>query len=407
MRPRRGRAGLRELAPFWGAARWLVSLVRAGILATVRAMASLEPDPIPVSRTYAHALTGLIAAGIFVETILLSNKPWVGSKGHPSRFDWLASWGWDLRETTAGALLAYVALALVLYGISLGGQSSFSSAVERTRVRRSVGALGALLAISAASLTVFAVAGATAHPALGPALVVIIPTALFTWVFGVEVSRFVVPRHGRQLQMAKDQVALLDARLGLLPEHGLRVERALFDALIRALLVGAACATAGLTDGPMSFLPSFLIGSAYSFTARVVLVCITAENLVEQRRRSRIGRAATGWVFYVLIVLLSVSNMLAVAHQTVWAAATLLLVGGALPLFDRLGAPNVAGVGSRRSSLYYARAALQRASLTRQVRNAHQRLQQLEASHGSVQMPLRERLRRAALVVLDGQDQAR
>ncbi|OQJ54634.1 hypothetical protein B5P20_11420 [Clavibacter sepedonicus] len=125
----------------------------------------------------------------------------------------MSVWGVTLGDVTTNSLLSYLAVTIVLFGISLGGQSTFEDQKHQERVRRSVGAVGVLMAVAALVLTTFAVGATFSDVRRIPALVVILPAAATCWLLGMEVGRFVVPDHETQLTGTAASLSKAEDRL--------------------------------------------------------------------------------------------------------------------------------------------------------------------------------------------------
>jgi hypothetical protein len=356
-----------------------------------------DPDPLPIRRLYAHSLVGLIVLGVFVEIALFSTGPWTAKDSQAGRLDWMATWGWTLRDATPETLLTYVALALVLYGISLGGQSAFKDTAERARVRRSVGVMGAALAMSAMALCIFAIAGTTAHSKLIPLLVVIVPTTVATWTLGIEVSRFVVSAHGKQLENARAQLTSVEARITALGRHAPirrgsnRLERlplpdisiALTSIVLRAAVIGlvvgltaTATTTAPALDG---FLPATLISTIFSAGGLIMFAGITSGNLVIKSKRSRWWTSTVATVLYVLLLLLGFVNLLTIVPNAEPATLAFLIFGLLSPVgFRRRWASKQPSAGRWAWSLRGALVAFEGSSLSYNKNQTARRIDELE-----------------------------
>lgn len=367
-----------------------------------RAVKPGEPDPIPAPRGYAHALLGLFVVGCFFEAVIFAGRPWAGGGWNIA---WMPAWGWDLRQDTLPTLLAYFAAALVLYGISRGGQGTFTGVVERNRVRRTVGTLGALLAMCAASLGVLAVAATFRHPTSVPALVVVVPMTSICWVLGVESSRFVVPRHARQFEMAVEQLERLRAQIARLPRRVPVLRRGLVGVGVRVAAMAAAGAGAGALGGGGAWqaVTGAAVSGLLGGVALLLFGGMTASSVVEPSRGKRAGNVAGAYVFYVFLVLLGAVNLLVVAPQGWWVAGALLLLELVLPLaFHARAFPSKRSLLMQDLSLRGTLIAYESRSLHRSQARLSTRIDELQAVADIDAPSGRERVREALLTLLGG-----
>jgi hypothetical protein len=345
---------------------------------------TIEQDPIPVKRLYAHALLSLMVVGVLVEVTVIAAGPWRAGKDSSMSLEWMATWGSALSRATPDALLAYVALTLVLYGISIGGQSAFPSASERTRVRRTVGFMGAILAMSTMALFFFSIAAAIADQSLVPPLLIIVPTALPAWLLGVEVSRFVVPRHGRQLELAEEQLTLVETQLARLPAYVEPLAQAAVSLAARGIGVGLLLGVTVIFEAPRLFLPTFLIGLTFCSLSLGLVSGITSSNIVETKRRSRGTATAMAGIFFGLLVLLGAANLLAMSGSALIASAVFLVVMPLLLISYRGQATSPVPTGERRRwSLRAGAIALEDDSLRRKKQHLEGRINQLRQTSAS------------------------
>ncbi|OQJ63136.1 hypothetical protein B5P24_09100 [Clavibacter tessellarius] len=232
-------------------------------------------------------------------------------------------------------------MALVLYGISLGGQSSFDNADHRARVRRSMGVVGLLVAMAAMVLAVFAIGAACVDAMARPSLVVVLPMTVICWALGIEVGRFNVADRDTQLLRARSDLARIQIQLrGLL--HRSR-RRAFVYLAIAAHVAPLAIASAAVFDAAPSVR---MFNFAFSFLAAFLnlsfLAHASAASLVASPRIRRVGaRAGFYGMYAVLAALFSLCLFVAQPEAPpVWTLAFTSALALLLPtLFHKIFMP--------------------------------------------------------------------
>jgi hypothetical protein len=265
-------------------------------------MTTARPAPLPISRLNAHllpfgaTLIGFLIAGFAAESIMST-----GETAGP-RFDWLPPGGAALGDSTINAMLSYTAVTLVLFGISLGGQATFEDKRHQETIRRGVGAVGVLMAISALVLVIFASAAPLSDVSKLPALVVVVPSAIICWSLGIEIGRFVVPDHRTQLEGTRASLMRAEGRRTRLPRKTSGTWLAHLLVWVYAFAIAAATGIALGTSG----MSTWLIAS-FSFVGVGVglYLCLqlAAVSLVVERRWFRVGIRFAAWLFFGLMVL--------------------------------------------------------------------------------------------------------
>ncbi|MFT7767134.1 hypothetical protein [Clavibacter tessellarius] len=335
-----------------------------------------------------HLTAGAFIAGVFwVGSSIASFPTNPGSDGSP-RFDWVANGGKSLGETTVTAILAYTAVALVLYGISLGGQSSFDNADHRARVRRSVGVVGLLVAMAAMVLAVFAIGAAWADATAFPSLVVVLPMTVICWALGIEVGRFNVADRDTQLLRARSDLARIQVQLrGLL---GRSRRRAFVYLAMAAHVTPLAIASAVAFDAtPLVRMLNFAFSFLASFLNLSFLAHASAASLVASPRIRRVGaRAGFYGIYAVLAALFSLCLFVAQPEApNVWALAFTSGLALLLPaLFHKF--PFLRS-GMRDLSLPSALARICFNDLMQAERRAAERIKEIEAQEREEQGTMR------------------
>jgi hypothetical protein len=346
------------------------------------ALFTSEPEPLPIPRSAAHLLPAATLVGVLAEASIIIGLPW-GRWGDDAelRFDWLATWGAALHNDTATTLLAFVAAVLVLYGMSIGGQSTFQKRIDRDTTRRSAGVLGILVAVSAMALFIFAVSAAVSNPKLWPSLVVIVPTTIICWYLGIEVGRYVVPDLRQQLRTAQQQEVTLKQRREALPED--RAEGAWTASVIaiRALVFAVlAMAAVAATMQPRDWgvvLAAGGIALVGSGVALMLYALLAASTLVEPARWKRVLTVLGAAFLYLLTAVLFIGSMIVVA-PTAWAGiAALLLLSFTGPVAFHWKQPR-SGTPPAKRTLRAAMAGIESHSLKRTSTAVAKRLEELE-----------------------------
>lgn len=341
-----------------------------------------EPEPLPIPRSAAHLIPAAVLIGVLAEICVIIGLPW-GRWGDPAelQLEWLATWGADLHSDTATTLLAFVAAVLVLYGMSIGGQSTFRKRIERDRTRRSAGALGILVAMSAMALFIFGVSAAISDLKYAPSLVVIVPTTTICWFLGIEVGRYVVPDHRQQLTTARQQKLTLTQKKNALPEDRAQGQSVALIILSRtAAFTVVSMIIVAVTMRPFEWGSVLaaggvaFIGSGVSLT---VYALITASALVEPTRWKRVMTRLAASFMYVLAAVLFAGFMVVVV-PTAWAGIAVLLVGLLLaPIGYHVKQPQ-SGTPRATRTLRAAMVGIEAHSLDQTSNALNERLQELE-----------------------------
>jgi hypothetical protein len=298
-----------------------------------------KPSPLPLSRSIQHL-------GVFLTTALLfwfggigASRPLADDATATPSFGWMSTWGHELRDVSVNAVLSYAAVCLVLFGISLGGQSNFDDQKHRDNVRRGVGVVGLVVAAATLSLTALAIAAALRNPTDIPGLVVIIPTAIVGWTLGIEVGRYVVPEHSVQLSSARKKLEDAQSRLGRLPLTARRAWSAhLSIAMAAACGAFAGAVITGQTSGAFWF-----VATSTFITNSVALLFLThlfADTLTMLSRKKKYGTQFLYYLVFVFIELLVNGLILRAATSSPLTSISALLVQLALPLLFLLRPPS-------------------------------------------------------------------
>jgi hypothetical protein len=353
-----------------------------------------EPEPLPITRSAAHLLPAATLVGVLAEASIIIGLPW-GRWGDDAelRLDWLATWGAALHKDTATTLLAFVAAVLVLYGMSIGGQSTFRKRIDRDTTRRSAGVLGVLVAVSAMALFVFAVSAAVSDPRLWPSLVVIVPTTIICWYLGIEVGRYVVPDLRQQLRTAQQQEVTLKQRQEALPAGRSEGAWAALIIAIRALVFAVlAMVAVAVTMQPLDWgavLAAGGIALIGSGVALMLYALLAASTLVEPTRWKRVLTVFGAGFMYLLTAVLFTGFMIVVV-PTAWAGiAALLLLSLTSPAAFHWKQPQ-SGTPRAKRTLRAAMAGIEAHSLEQASTAVAKRLEELEdRAH-----PIRTRVKR-------------
>ncbi|MBF4625420.1 hypothetical protein [Clavibacter sp. VKM Ac-2872] len=308
------------------------------------------------------------------------------------RFDWLPSGGAALGDSTINAMLSYTAVTLVLFGISLGGQATFDDKRHQERIRRGVGAVGVLMAVSALVLVIFAIAAPFSDVSKLPALVVVVPSAIICWSLGIEIGRFVVPDHRTQLEGTRASLARGEGRRQRLPRQTSGTWLAHLLVWAYAFAIAAATGLALGTSG----MSAWLIAS-FSFVGVGVglYLCLqlAATSLVVERLIFRVGIRFAAWLFFALMVLFTDAAIYVTGLASSTDLTVLLGLQLLIPLlFVRLGSKAPQFLVD--VSLGGALARVCADDLERQISNLTTRLSELERlSRSAAPVGVRSRLR--------------
>ncbi|WP_071303251.1 hypothetical protein [Curtobacterium sp. MCBA15_013] len=341
-----------------------------------------EPEPLLIPRTAAHVFPAAFVVGVMLEASIVVGLPW-GRWGEDAelRLDWLATWGDALHDDTATTLLAFVAAVLVLYGISIGGQSSFQKRVDRDNARRSAGALGVLVAVSAMVLFVFGVSAAISDPKYVPSLVVIVPTTVICWYLGIEVGRYVVPNLRQQMITARQQEAALSQRRETLTEDFAAGGTIVLIIGGRAFgLAVVSMITVAVTAMPRRW--EVIVGSGgIAFLGGAVtlaLYALIAASSLTETNTGKIIAMRTGAGFMYLLAAVLTTGIMVVVAPTAWAGAgvvLLLLLLGSVGFHVRQPTP---GTPRARRTLRAAMAGIEAINLEQTSEAVGRRVQELE-----------------------------
>lgn len=285
-------------------------------------------------RRAVYTVTGFtVGAALWIGGTVAAELPGQYRSDTPN-FLWVADWGNALGDVPVNALLTYTTVALVLYGISLGGQAAFESARHRHRIRQGVGLIGVLLAGSALALAVFATAAAFTTPDRIPVLLVILPTAGICYTLGVEVGRFIVPSHHEQLDAAKQAKIDTQARLSRLPRRA--SGRWLYQAtpIWYGILAGVATGLVVEKTVGDGFGVAFLFGAVGVSAGLFMLLQIGAGTIEDRSHKRRFATRGMAFVFYALMVIFTNGPLSAMAPRASFGLLILVIVESCIPILS-------------------------------------------------------------------------
>lgn len=294
-----------------------------------------EPESLPVPRGAVHVITlTFVAASFWIGGVIASQLPGKFRSSTPT-FLWMPHWGNALGDAAVNALLTYTTVTLVLYGISIGGQAAFIDNEHRRRIRRSVGAIGILIAAAALTLGALAVAAAVTDSQRIPVLVVVLPLVGLCWVLGLEVGRFVVPAHHVQLDAARQTAEIAERRLAALPRPSRNVWTAHLATIGHGLLAGIATGCVVQAFAGRGFYGGLLVGTVSTTAGLLMLLQINAGTLEAPGRAGRLWTRGLTFTGYALLVLFASGVLLLAAPAATAGLIPLFICQLALPLLFR------------------------------------------------------------------------
>jgi hypothetical protein len=265
-------------------------------------MSGANPEPLPARRADVHVRAAAAVLLCFMMGGLVGELVSPAPDRDGIRFDWLATWGNTLEGSSVSAIFSYLATTLVLFGISVGGQSQFASQRHQLSVRRSVGVVGILVAMAALSLVVFDVAAAFTSPDAIPLLVVIIPMATVAWYFGIEVGRYLVPSYETQLSGAEKSESDTVERLMRVPPATGSTALAYATVLVFAALMGILTASPTGQQGPHLWELAALAAAFFGVTF-ILIIQTCAETLVSDNPWSTFGLRLMAYAIYTAMTM--------------------------------------------------------------------------------------------------------
>jgi len=298
-----------------------------------------EPDGLPASRRIIHVVTFVVTVGCFWIGCTIAGYTDPASMQGVPQAGWIGDWGRTLGDSTVNALLSYTAVTLVLFGISIGGQAAFEDPRHRQRIRRGVGLIGILIAVSALTLAVFTIGAAVVDGSQWALLVVVFPMALICWVLGLEVGRFAVPAHGVQLDSARTTLTTVTARIA-----NIQVATALgWTANLVVLGYGIV---AGLVTGAVvevlagkGFWLASLVGAIGVCAGLMLLLQICANTVAGPSKWRQVGTWAMTYVFYLFIVTYATVALIKLAPEASIGIVAVYVVELLLPVLFGIRTP--------------------------------------------------------------------
>jgi hypothetical protein len=339
-------------------------------------MGRTEPDGLPTSRRIIHVAT-LFATGICLWigcTIAGYTDP--ASTQSVPQAGWIGNWGKTLGDSTVNALLSYTAVTLVLFGISIGGQAAFEDPRHRQRIRRGVGLIGILIAVSALTLAVFTIGAAVVDGSQWALLVVVFPMALICWVLGLEVGRFAVPAHGVQLDTARTTLTTVTDRIT-------NIRAASASGWIANLVVLGYGIITGLATGAVvemlagrGFWPASLIAAIGACSSLMLLLQICANTVAGTSRWRQVGTWVMTYAIYFIIVAYANVGLIKLAPEASIGIVAVFVLELLLPVLFGIPAPGRQALVNLTLRGALARVALQ--DLERQRDSTQRRINLLE-----------------------------
>ncbi|MDA3803704.1 hypothetical protein PED38_02725 [Clavibacter sp. CT19] len=293
-------------------------------------MTENQTDALPARRRDVHIRTSAGTVMLFFVGVSVAGLRNSGSSQQPLRFEWIAEWGKALNPSSIAANSLFLATTLVLFGISVGGQATFESQRHKASIRRSVGWIGVLFASAALALCVFEIAAVIVAPETAPLLVVTIPTGIACWYFGVEIGRYIVPDFAVQLKDTQASLKSAKERKEDAPAAASTTAIAYATTCAYGVLMGWGTAAVAGQHG-LPFWTAFGLSSAYSTMALILLMELSADTLVTEKRLGAFAIRVAAYLMYVM--------MFAIVDLSILATSGVGDAEGLLILFIKLAAP--------------------------------------------------------------------
>ncbi|WP_182067198.1 hypothetical protein [Curtobacterium sp. ME12] len=335
-----------------------------------------EPDGLPASRRIIHVGTLVATAICFWIGCTIAGYTDPASTQSVPQAGWIGDWGKTLGDSTVNALLSYTAVTLVLFGISIGGQAAFEDPRHRQRIRRGVGLIGILIAVSALALAVFTIGAAVVNGSQWALLVVVFPMALICWVLGLEVGRFAVPAHGVQLDAARITLTTVTDRIT-------NIRAASASGWTANLVVLGYGTVLGLVTGAVvqvlagrGFWPASLVAAIGACSGLMLLLQICANTVAGPSRWRQVGTWAMTYAIYFIIVTYANIALIKIAPQASIGIVAVFVLELLLPVLFGIRTPERQALVNLTLRGALARVALQ--DLERQRDSTQRRIDLLE-----------------------------